>query len=375
MTIEPGPDAGTLTIDLDALGANWRRLAADARDRACAAVVKADAYGIGIEAAVPALARAGCRTFFVAHLSEGLRVLRTCREASVYVLGGFQPGAAGALVAAGLRPVLNGAEEVAEWIAACGGAALPCALHVDTGMSRLGLPVEEALAMRAEGALAALGTPLLMTHLVSAEAPQAPVNAAQIAAFARLTQAFEGWPTSFANSSGIYLAGAPACDLARPGYALYGGNPTPGAANPMRAVVRLETPILQVRDVSAGEGAGYGSTWIAPGPRRLATIALGYADGYPRAASGTDAKANAGVAAGMALVGGVRCPFVGTVSMDLVILDVTDAPPESLRRGEAVVLIGDGLEIDEVGARAGTIGYEILTSLGRRYRRVFRGGG
>lgn len=375
MTIEPGPDAGTLTIDLDALGANWRRLAGDSRDRTCAAVVKADAYGIGIETAVPALARAGCETFFVAHLSEALRVRRIVRDAPIYVLGGFQPGSAGALVAAGLRPVLNSADEVAEWIAACGGTALPAALHVDTGMSRLGLPVEEALALRGEGAFDALGTPVLMTHLVSAETPQAPVNAAQIAAFARLMEAFEGWPTSFANSSGVYLAGAPACDLARPGYALYGGNPTPGADNPMLPVVRLEVPILQVRNVAAGEGAGYGTTWIAPGPRRLATISLGYADGYPRAASGTDAKARAGVPAGVALVGGVRCPFAGTVSMDLVILDVTDAPPLSARRGEPVVMIGDGLEIDEVGARAGTIGYEILTSLGRRYRRVYRGGG
>lgn len=372
---EPGADAATLTIDLDALGANWRRLRDASRDRACAAVVKANAYGTGLERAVPALMKAGCRTFFVAQVSEGLRLRRVSPDAEVYVLDGLAPGGAGELIAANLRPVLGSAEEAREWVEACGGAALPAALHVDTGMNRLGLPTEEALRLKAQGAFDALGDALLMTHLVSAEDPEAPVNARQAASFRRLMEAFSGWRTSFANSSGGFLPDAPPCDLARPGYSLYGGNPTPGRANPMRPVVRLEAVILQTREVPAGATAGYGSHWTAPAPRRLATIALGYADGYPRAAGGTDAKTRSGTPSGVALVGGVRCPFAGVLSMDLTILDVTDAPAKAAVRGGSAVLIGDGLEIDEVGMRAGTIGYEILTGLGSRYRRVYLGDG
>lgn len=375
LTHEPGADAATLTVDLDALGANWRRLRDATRDAACAAVVKANAYGTGLERAVPALTKAGCRTFFVAQVSEGRRLRHIAPGVDVFVLDGLAPGGAGELIAANLRPVLNSAAEVREWVEACGGTGLPAALHVDTGMNRLGLPVDEALRLKAEGAFEALGDALLMTHLVSAEAPDAPVNARQTEAFRALMRAFSGWRTSFANSSGGFLPDGPPCDLARPGYSLFGGNPTPGRENPMRPVVRLEATILQVRDVPAGAGAGYGSAWTAPGPRRFATVALGYADGYPRAAGGTDAKSGAGTLSGVALVGGVRCPFAGVLSMDLTILDVTGAPAAAAARGGTAVMIGDGLEIDEVGMRAGTIGYEILTSLGPRYRRVYLGDG
>lgn len=374
-SVDPGADAATLTIDLDALGANWRFLRDRSGDAACAAVVKANAYGTGIEYAVPALTRAGCETFFVAQVSEGRRVRRVAPKATVYVLDGLAPGGAGELVAANLRPVLNSAEEVREWIAACGGSGLPAALHVDTGMNRLGLPVDEALRLQAQGALDALAPTLLMTHLVSAEAPDDPINARQEADFRRLADGFVGWPTSFANSSGVFLPGAPSCALARPGYALYGGNPTPMRANPMRPVVRLEATILQVREVPAGATAGYGARWTAQGPRRLATLAFGYADGWLRAASGTDAKRDAGVPAGVAMVGGVRCPFAGTVSMDLVVLDVTEAPRDAARRGGRAVLIGDGIDVDDAGARAGTIGYEILTGLGDRFARRYLGDG
>ncbi|MGJ3265253.1 MAG: alanine racemase [Salinarimonas sp.] len=371
----PGADAATLTIDLDALGANWRLLRDRSRDAACAAVVKANAYGTGIERAVPALAAAGCRTFFVAQVSEGRRVRAVAPAAEIYLLDGLLPGGAGEMIAANLRPVLGSAAEVREWLEACGGAALPAALHVDTGMNRLGMSPDEALALKAEGAFDRLGETLLMTHLVMAEEPGAPANAGQVDAFRALMRAFPDWRTSFGNSSSGFLPDAPPCDLARPGYSLYGGNPTPGRDNPMRPVVRLEASILQVRDVPAGAGAGYGTHWTAPGPRRLATLALGYADGYPRSAGGTDAKIRAGTPFGQALVGGVRCPFAGVLSMDLTILDVTDAPAAAATRGGTAVLIGDGLEIDEVGMRAGTIGYEILTGLGPRYRRVYVGRG
>ncbi|MCG6122117.1 MAG: alanine racemase [Microvirga sp.] len=369
----PEAEAGALlTIDLGALADNWRQI----RDRSgaaeCGAVVKADAYGTGIEAAVPALAKAGCRTFFVAHLGEARRARAVAPDAVIYVLNGLLPGTAPIYAEHGLRPVLGSREEIAEWaaFAAQAGDAPPPALHVDTGMNRLGLSPDEAHA--AAGALP-FAPALLMSHFTSAEEPGSPATADQIAAFERLRAAFPGAPASLANSSGSLLDPAQGLALARPGYALYGGNPTPDARNPMRAVVRLEASIIQTRDVPDGTRVGYNGRWTARGPRRLATLCVGYADGYPRSASATDDKIAAGVESGVALVGGVRCPFAGTVSMDLIILDVTDAPPGAARRGARAVLIGDGLDVDEVGMRAGTVGYEILTSLGRRYARRYVG--
>jgi len=351
----------TLTIDLGAIVANWRRLAAEAEGLACAAVVKADAYGCGLARVAPALWAAGCRTFFVAHFGEAVAARALLPEATLYVLNGLLPGSGPALAAHGLRPVLGSRDELVEWAAlgaAC-GAPLPAALHVDTGMNRLGLSVAEALTLAGDPLLAEAGIDLLMTHLVSAELPDDGLNARQAVDFARLRAAFPGLPASFANSSGVFL-GAPAHhDMLRPGYALFGGNPVPGGPNPMRPVVRLEATIVQVRTVAAGETAGYNARWTADRPRRLATLSIGYADGYPRAASER----------GAALVDGVRCSIVGLISMDLVILDVTEAA--GAVRGGTATLIGDTLDVDTVGRSAGTIGYEILTGLGSRYVRHY----
>jgi alanine racemase len=346
-----------LTIDLGAIAANWRLLAARGAD--CAAVVKADAYGCGVSRVGPALWAAGCRTFFVAHLSEGVAARAALPEAAIYVLNGLPPSACAPFAAHRLRPVLGSREEIAEWAAFSGGA-LPAALHVDTGMNRLGLPVPEALERAGDPSVAACGVDLLLSHFVSAEKPADPVNARQLADFARIRAAYPGLRASLANSSGAFLDGA-GHDLLRPGYALFGGNPTPESANPMRPVVRLEALIAQVRHVEAGTRVGYNGRWTAAAPSRLATLSLGYADGFPRAISGR----------GQALVGGVPCPILGLVSMDLIILDVTAAP--DARRGATAVLIGDELDIDTVGRAAGTIGYELLTGLGSRYVRTYVG--
>ncbi len=350
---------GRLTVDLCALAANWRRLADAARGAECGAVIKADAYGTGIGRAGPALRAAGCRTFFVAHLSEGLTARAVLPQARIYVLNGLPPGSAPDFAEADLRPVLGSLDEVSDWAAFSRGRHA-AALHVDTGMNRLGLSVPEALALTGDSRLDGAGIDLVMSHFVSAEQPADPMNARQIADFARVREALPTLKGSLANSSGIFLDGA-GHDLVRPGYALFGGNPTPGTENPMRPVVRLEATIVQVRQVEKGMSVGYNGRWTAPGPRRLATLSLGYADGLPRAISGR----------GHALVGGVACPILGLVSMDLIILDVTDAP--EARRGASAVLIGDGLDIDTVGRSAGTIGYEILTSLGSRYVRDYDG--
>jgi len=369
------PDAdscGTiLTIDLGALVSNWRALQSRAGTEA-AAVVKANAYGLGIEPAVTALAAAGCKSFFVAHLSEGVRARAVAPDATIYILNGLLPGSAGRYVAHDLSPVLGSAEELREWAAfrASGAGVRPAALHFDTAMNRLGLPASDGLgaiaALRSE--IDAAGIGLVMSHFASSEDEADPANARQMAAFAAIAASFPGTPASLKNSSGHFLSDCPSYQLTRPGYALYGGNPTPGRPNPMRPVVGLTSRILQLRDVEAGTQVGYNGRWTAQRRSRLATICLGYADGYPRNASGTDASPG-----GSAIVDGVVCPFVGTVSMDLVILDVTDVPAASVTRGDPVALIGGPLDLDVVGAGAKTIGYEILTSLGRRHARRYVG--
>jgi len=318
-------------------------------------VVKADGYGIGLEPAMRALLAAGCRTFFVANAAEGERARAVSPGATIYVLEGLAPGAGSRLVAARLRPALGGLAELEEWSAT--GQRLAAALHIDTGMNRTGLAPR--LAAQAAAQASGIALTLLMSHFVSSQWPQDAHNARQIAAFAALRERFPGTPASLCNSSGIFLPQRPHLDLTRPGYALYGGNPTPGAPNPMRPVARLEARILTTRDIEPGESVGYDAVWTASRPTRLATIGLGYADGV-------SVKA-----AGEALVGGARCPFVGRVSMDFIVLDVTNAPPGAAERGAFVELLGDAIGVDEAAARSGVIGYEVLTRLGRRYRRRY----
>ena len=327
-----------------------------------AGVVKADAYGLGAARVGPALRDAGCRHFFVAQLAEGVAL----REAlgpgpMIAVLNGFAPGAEGD---AALLPVLNGLPDV-EAHAAAGrrrGRAVPAILHLDTGMSRLGLDAREQEAVAADPSrLEGLDLRWLMTHLACADEPEHPLNAAQAARFAAICARLPvAAPRSVANSSGMFLGPAFASDLARPGCALYGINPTPGRPNPMRQAVRLDAPVLQVREIAPGDTVGYGATWTAGRTSRVATVAAGYADGYLRALSG---RASGDFA-------GQSVPLIGRVSMDLIAFDVTDAP--GIAPGGAINLIGPGGNTpDEVAARAGTIGYEILTSLGNRYRREY----
>jgi alanine racemase len=368
---DPNEAGGILAVDLAAIAANWNALAGMTVPVECAAVVKGDGYGCGLEPVTRTLYRAGCRTFFVADIAEGRRVRAVASDAAIYVLNGVMPGSAQAFAADYLRPVINSTTELAEWDAFVatrnwrGGAAL----HVDTGMNRLGITVDEAVAIAPRLQSENHGFTLLMSHLACAEIPDHPMNDRQIRLFREVRMLYRGVASSLANSSGIFLGGTAYCDLVRPGVALYGVNPTPGKKNPMRPVVELKARIIQVRTINKGDTVGYGAAFTATRPSRIAIVAVGYADGFLRSAAAARGKPAAEV-----VVAGKRCPVAGRVSMDLLAIDVTDLSDGAVRRGDFATLIGGRVSVDDLAAGMGTIGYEVLTHLGRRYHRVYKGG-
>jgi alanine racemase len=357
----PSERAGAiLTVDLGALAENWRRLAARSAPAQCGAVVKANAYGLGIEQCAPALWAAGARLFFVAHLEEGIALRAVLPGAEIFILHGPFPGTEADFRAHRLTPVLNDFGQLEGW-ARGGGAA---ALHLDSGLNRLGLGTRELdLLAHEPQRLADVEVTAILSHLVIAEDPGNPTNEAQRARFAASLRDLPPARASLANSSGIFLGPHFHFDFVRAGAALYGVNPTPGAPNPMREVARLQGKVLSVRDIGGGEHVGYGAAYTARRPRRIATVATGYADGYLRALGN---RAMAGLA-------GRLVPVVGRVSMDLITLDVTDADEKEARPGALVDLLGGAAPIDEVAAAGGSIAYELLTRLGPRFHRVYRG--
>jgi alanine racemase len=363
---------GLLTVDLDAIVANWRKLEKTAVPAECSAVVKADAYGCGVAPVAGALAAAGCKTFFVATVDEA-RAARAALppSATLYVLDGFFQNCGDAYAKVDARPVIGDLNELAEWDVFCrrSGWAGGAAVHIDTGMNRLGLSITEAQGIIPRINAGDHGITLVMSHLACSESLNHPLNARQLAAFREIASLFTGVPASLANSSGVFLGGAFQFDLVRPGAALYGINPTPEADNPMQPVVDLKARIIHIRNVEKGESVGYGGTWTARRSTRLAIVSAGYADGYFRAGGSNDGTRGAEV-----VVAGKRCPIAGRVSMDLIAVDVTDLEKNAARRGHMVTLIGEGITVDELAHHFGTIGYEVLTSLGRRYARVYRGG-
>jgi alanine racemase len=362
---------GVLTIDLDAIVANWRKLEKTAVPAECAGVVKADAYGCGLAQVSRTLSAAGCKTFFVATIDEARALRAVLPQAAIYTLDGFFQNSGDAYAEINCKPVIGDLNELAEWDVFCrrsgwnGGAAI----HIDTGMNRLGLTLAEAQGIIPRINAGDHGITLVMSHLVSAELVNNPSNAKQLGAFREIASLFTNVPTSLSNSSGIYLGAQFQFDMVRPGAALYGVNPTPEADNPMKPVVDLKARIVQIRNVERGETVGYGGTWTARRPTKLAIVAAGYADGYFRAASANDGTRGAEV-----VVAGKRCPVAGRISMDLMAVDVTDLPANAARRGHMVTLIGEGITVDELAHHFGTIGYEVLTNLGRRYARVYKGG-
>ncbi len=353
-----------LTVDLGAIRDNYRLLSGKTKG-ACAAVMKADAYGLGMEQVAPALALEGCKTFFTAHLEEGIRLRQLVPEdCAIYVLHGPPPGTTKDCFQYDLRPVLNDPGQIQEWraLARTLDRELPAAIQLDTGMSRMGLAPEDLLALSKDRDwLAGVRPTLVMSHLACADEPLHPLNEAQRRRFEELRQLFPGLPASLANSSGVFLGSAYHYDLLRPGAALYGINPQPGMPNPLRQAVSLHARVVQVRSVCDGAVVGYGAHHACTGEQRIATIAVGYADGWLRSLSGR----------GFAFVDGVKVPIAGRVSMDSITLDVTGIAPERVAPGSEVELMGAHQPVDEVAALAGTIGYEVLTRLGTRFHRRY----
>jgi len=360
-----GTPSGRFVIDLGAVRENWRRLNARARGVDVAAVVKANAYGLGLERVAPELWQAGARRFYVARAEEGVAARALLPGAEIVVLAPALPDELEAARAAGLILTLNGPDDLEAWRAdaAAHGRALRAALHIDTGMTRLGFDdaalseVWSGLSPPEQAAVEEVSS-----HLACADTPDHPANQGQLIRFRNAAAALPSrLRRSLANSSGMFLGGDYLQTTARPGMALYGLNPTPDRPNPMRAAVRVEARILQRRKLRRAETVGYGATVSAPAGAVIATIAAGYADGLHRS------LANGGVV----FLGDRKASTLGRVSMDLIAIDVTDLPESIARPGAYAEIAGARQSIDDLAAAAGTIGYEILTGIGRRYARTY----
>jgi alanine racemase len=353
-----------LKINLSAIAFNWEILSKRTVAE-CAAVVRCNAYGCGIDPVVDALAKSGCRTFFVTDLAEARRVRTAAPGSTIYVLHGFYAGTGPAFAEISARPVINSSIELAAWEAFAAAVRWTggCALNVDTGEDALGLSVEEAVSLASRLDVCDHGITLVMSSFAKPEQPNDADSERQVAWVRELRRLFRGVPVALSGSSGILLNPQSHFDLVRAGSALFGVNPTPGSANPMLPVVELRARIVQVRDVMPGEnGAGNGG-WFAR-RRRLAIVSVGHADGFPRSAPAKNRLA--------AMVGGHRCPVAGPASLDLLPIDVTDLPNGSAAKiGEMVMLIGPAIGIDEVAEATKSTGREVLSGLGSRFHRVY----
>ncbi|ODA68411.1 Alanine racemase, biosynthetic [Methyloligella halotolerans] len=368
----PAGAPGLVTIDLDALASNYRHLRERAAPAECAAVVKADAYGLGAAKVAPVLWREGCRTFYVATLAEGRSLRALLPEATIYAFDGLMPRTADLFADLEVRPVLNSIDEIREWAAHCrmAGKRLPAGLHLDSGMNRLGLPEAELDAVASDRALLeSFELSLVMSHLACSDTPEHPKNQAQRDRFDALRRRLPDVPASLANSGGVMLGESYHFNQVRPGIALYGGQPAAGNDHRFENVVTLESRILQLRTSPAGDTIGYGATRHIDAPRRIATIAAGYADGISWLLSAGDGKPPLSV-----YLGPHPAPVMGRISMDLITVDVTDIPDEYASRGAMVQIIGPRQPIEAIAEQAQTVNYEILTNLCRRAARRYVGG-
>lgn len=336
-----------LGIDRDALAGNWRALDRLSGNASAGAAVKADCYGLGVATCVPVLRDAGCTTFFVAHWSEVAGVIAHVPAHQVAVLHGVSSDDECAYArSTGAVPVICSLEQAARWQAGGGGR---CHLMVDTGINRLGIAPGEA----GDAAVRALDIDIVMSHLACADEDASPMNLRQREAFAAVRAAIPHRRASLANSAGIGLGPAYAFDLTRPGLALYGGIAHPALAGEIRQVATVQAAILQTRNLAAGDSVGYNATFTAPAPMRTGTVSVGYADGFGRSRGPGNALSHQGR----------RLPILGKVSMDMVVVDLSQAPDLNA---------GDWLDVpwalDIAAQQTGLSPYEILTMIGQRLR-------
>lgn len=356
--------AGILTLSLAALAANYRLLADKAGPAQTAAAVKANAYGLGLTQVAPALAAAGCNFFYVAHLDEGLSLRALLPTAHIAILHGIKASDAALAHHYRLLPVICDLGNLHDWqqIAIQTGQPQPIILHIDTGMNRLGLTTLELATLTAQPELLSGFTVIMaMSHLACADETGHAMNDQQLQTLQHALAGLPPMPVSFANSSGIFLGADYHFDQVRPGCALYGINPTPASSNPMRPVATLTAPVIQLRPLMPDASVGYSAAWRSKRLGKLAVLPVGYADGFLRSSGNR----------GFVYFGAFAAPIVGRVSMDLITIDVTDVPDQLCAVGQWAELIGPHQDVDKVAANAGTIGYEILTSLGTRYQRVY----
>lgn len=365
--IEDVTSNGLLTIDIGALRHNYITLQSLAPTAELAAVVKANAYGIGADKAAPALYNAGCRLYFVALFHEAIALRNLLpRDALVYVLNGLLPSQEQLCAQLEIRPVLNSIAQINRWNAQAQalGRKLHAAVQIDSGMSRLGLSAQELETLKSSlDPLNQLEIDFVMSHLACADEPDHPQNAGQHENFKTAASVFGNVKQCFSNSGGLFLGEVFHKSIIRPGISLYGVSPVRGLQTALKSVVALNASVIQTRRVKAGTTIGYGANFVAPTDMTLATIAAGYADGLPRSLSNR----------GAAYFKGKRLPIVGRVSMDSIILDVSTLNDDELQLGDMVELIGPNQSLDDLADAAGTIAYEILTSLGKRYKRQYLG--
>lgn len=358
--------AARLTVDLGAIADNWRRLAKLSGPARTSAVVKANAYGLGAAEVGQALAAAGCRDFFVATPDEGSSLRTLLPDARIFVLNGLWPGVEEQVFANRLIPVIGSLEQLA-FFRSC-GRNHPHALYVDTGMNRLGLTVEEAATLSGSSEKPVL----VISHLACSDDPDHPMNRGQLDSFQVVARLFEGVESSLSSSAGIFLGPDYHFDLTRPGIALYGGEAVIGVPNPMRPVVTAEARILQIRNVRKGDAASYGATHIFDRDSRVAIVGAGYADGWHRSMSGSGVAARGnGSPGGFGFVAEHCVPIVGRITMDLTTFDIGTIPEGRVQAGDYIELFGNNVGLDDIARAAGTIGYELLTSLGERYVRRY----
>ncbi len=360
-----------MTVNLSSIVQNWRKLDALSAPARAACVVKADAYGLGALPVVKALYTAGCRDFFVAFADEGAMIRPVAPEARVFVLSGAFAASGRTCLQHRLIPLLGSVEDVRNWISEGSGSS-PFGLNIDTGMNRLGLTIQEALDLSGRlDHLRQSGLCHIMSHLACADDQPHPKNSEQLEHFQRVRTAFCGIESSFCNSAGIFLGGDYLCNITRPGIALYGGEAVNDMANPMRVAVTAETKIVQIRQAKSGETVSYGGAVTLRRDTAIAVCATGYADGYPRSCGAGVLLRSQMPAAASGFVASRKVQLLGRVTMDMMMFDVTDVPDSEIKAGDYIELFGPNVRLDDAARSAGTIGYELLTSLGKRYHRRY----